>query len=51
VDGVDEFERVDGWMRVLGFDAKIVESVAGEMMAVLEAEAPPVPVVVAGGPV
>ena len=51
VDGVDEFERVDGWMRVLGFDAKIVESVAGEMMAVLEAETPPVPVVVAGGPV
>ena len=51
VDVVDEFERVDGWMRVLGFDAKIVESVAGEMMAVLEAETPPVPVVVAGGPV
>ena len=51
VDGVDEFARVDGWMRVLGFDAKIVESVAGEMMAVLEAETPPVPVVVAGGPV
>ena len=51
VDGVDEFERVDGWMRVLGFDAKIVESVAGEMMAVLEAETPPVPVVVAGSPV
>ena len=38
-------------MRGLGCDAKIVEAGAGEMMAVLEAEAPPVPVVVAGGPV
>jgi len=38
-------------MRVLGFDAKIVAPLAGEMMAVLEAETPPVPVVVAGGPV